>query len=132
MVFAQMCAEVSKFLWVNKQTKNSFDFYHGRICFEHIFVEETLDKFIGNKTNGFLFIVFPGFLKRQGTNEYFTKWVPIASSVRPPAWQSASQLIVEVLNAASESRFFAMPMCQTIRLWFLSLTQPIYLNKQIA
>jgi hypothetical protein len=25
-----------------------------------------------------------------------------------------------------------MPMCQTIRLWFLSLTQPIYLNKQIA
>lgn len=42
----------------------------------------------------------------KGTNEYFTKWVPIASSVRPPAWQSASQLIVEVLNAASESVHF--------------------------
>jgi len=62
MVFAQMCAEVSKFPLLNKQTKNSFDFYHRRIGFEHIFVEETLDKFIGNKTNGFLFIVFPGFL----------------------------------------------------------------------
>lgn len=42
----------------------------------------------------------------KGTNEYFTKWVPIASSVRPPAWQSASQLIVEVVNAASESVHF--------------------------
>ncbi|CAL1138255.1 unnamed protein product, partial [Cladocopium goreaui] len=42
----------------------------------------------------------------KGTNEYFTKWVPIASSLRPPAWQSASQLIVEVLNASEENVHF--------------------------
>ena len=37
---------------------------------------------------------------QQGTNVYFTDFVPLAASSHPPAWQSASQLIVEVLQAS--------------------------------
>ena len=38
--------------------------------------------------------------KIQGTNVYFTEHVPLPASPHPPAWQSASQLIVEVLQAS--------------------------------
>lgn len=38
----------------------------------------------------------------QGTNVYFTEHVPLAASPHPPAWQSASQLIVEVLQASKD------------------------------
>lgn len=43
---------------------------------------------------------------QEGSNEYFTKWVRLEASPRPPAWQSAAQLIVEVLKKSKEKVHF--------------------------